>query len=139
MWSKLLVTSSLFSRLEIWRHAAGLFAGNPVLGVGLNNFKYTFASGESFFDAHSLYLQTASQMGLFGLLALFLILFGLVRKWFRLKTVSGMETAVMYSALGGIAVTFIGGIFDTTLHHEHAIIFTLLAGLMSGIREKEVR
>ncbi len=139
MWLKLFSTTSLVSRLYIWQHALDLLKESPVTGIGLNHFKYTFPlsyvpeAGSSYFDAHNVYLQTASQMGLLGLVSIFLIISGFLHQWLKLKTISGFERAVKYSALGGFLVTFIGGIFDTTLHHEHAIVFTLLTGLMIGL------
>ncbi len=139
MWLKLFSTTSLVSRLYIWQHALDLLKESPVTGIGLNHFKYTFPlsyapeAGASYFDAHSVYFQTASQMGLLGLVSIFLIISGFLHQWLKLKTTSGFERAVKYSALGGFLVTFIGGILDTTLHHEHAIVFTLLTGLMFGL------
>jgi O-antigen ligase len=142
MLSKLFATQSLISRLYIWQHAVTLLKENPLVGIGLNHFKYTFPAtytpeaGASYFDAHSVYLQTASQLGFLGLLSLFLIMYGFIHVFTKIKATSGFEMTVKYGALGGFLVTFVGGIFDTTLHHEHAIAFTILTGLMFGLYSK---
>ncbi|MCL4490724.1 MAG: O-antigen ligase family protein [Nitrospirae bacterium] len=139
MFLKLFMTQSLVSRSYIWQHALTLFLEHPATGIGLNHFQYTFPvtytpeAGASYFDAHNIYLQIASQVGLPGLFALFLIIFGFMAVYRKIRTESGFQKGIQYSALGGFLVTFVGGIFDTTLHHEHAIVFTLLAGFMFGL------
>lgn len=138
MWTKLFTTQSLVSRLNIWQHALDLLKENPVVGIGLNHFQYTFPqntieAGATYFDVHNVYLQTASQMGLLGLFSLFLIFLGFIRKWIQFKPASEFQKTVKYNALGGFLVIFVGGILDTTLHHEHAIVFTILIGFMFGI------
>jgi len=136
MLSKFLTTQSLISRMYIWQHAFNIFKKHPIVGIGLNHFEYTFPSTyleqRTLFDAHSIYFQTASQMGLLGTLSLLLIIYGFIYSWTKFRAVSSFEKVVKYSALGGFLVTFVGGIFDTTFHHEHAMAFTLLAGLYLG-------
>ncbi|MBZ0157204.1 MAG: O-antigen ligase family protein [Alphaproteobacteria bacterium] len=141
MWSKLFSFQSLISRSEIWQHAFSVFLEHPFTGIGLNHFKYTFPAdysfspeaGRTYYDAHNLYLQVTSQMGLPGLAILLLMLAGFLYGFRKVRASDGFTGAVQYGALGGFLVTFFSGIFDTTLHHEHAIAFTLLAGLMFGI------
>lgn len=138
MWSKLFMTKSLVSRIDIWKHAVEYFRENPVVGIGLNHYSHSFPlthpvePGNTVYDAHNVYFQTASQMGSLGLISLLLIIFGFFYKWVKLTTISSHGKVIKYSALGSFLVTFVGGIFDTTLHHEHAIAFTLITGLMFG-------
>jgi len=139
MLEKILSTKSLISRVDLWNQALKYFMEHPITGIGLNHFVHRFSlthpvePGNTVFDAHSVYFQTAAQMGIFGLLSLFLIIFGFLYQFVKIKATSGFERAIKYSALGGFLVTFAGGIFDTTLHHEHAIVFALLTGLMIGL------
>lgn len=141
MWSKLFSFESLNSRSRIWRHAFDLFREHPLTGVGLNHFQYTFPAdyafspeaGRTYYDAHSIYFQVASQMGLPGLIALLIMLAGFLYGFRKVRASDGFTRSIQYGALGGFLVIFFSGIFDTTLHHEHAIVFTLLAGLMFGI------
>jgi len=126
------------SRLDIWSGAMRLFLENPLTGVGLNHFNYRFPSnhpvepGNIVYDAHSLYFQSASQMGLVGLIALALLIVGFVKAWRGLRGGDGLGRALRFSALGAFLVITVTGIFDTTLHHEHAIAFTMITGLMFG-------
>jgi O-antigen ligase len=138
MRQKLLTTQSMISRLDIWKGAAGLFLDNPLTGVGLNHFNYRFPSNHPVepdnivYDAHSLYFQTASQMGLIGLVALMLIIVGFVKQWLHFKERDGFGKALRFGAMGAFLIIIITGVFDTTLHHEHAIAFTIITGLTYG-------
>ncbi|MFO0752012.1 MAG: O-antigen ligase family protein [Thermodesulfovibrionales bacterium] len=145
MWSKFSSFESLFSRSHIWRHAVTVFLEHPLTGIGLNHFHYTFPAdyafspeaGRTYYDAHNIYLQVASQMGLPGLAALFIMLAGFLYGFRKARATDGFTRSVQYGALGGFLVTFVTGIFDTTLHHGHGIVFLLLAGLMFGVGAKE--
>ncbi|RJQ53530.1 MAG: O-antigen ligase family protein [Nitrospiraceae bacterium] len=139
MWEKLFTLTSLRNRFYIWEYAINKMKENPLTGIGLNNFEYTFPltylqeAGKTFYDAHSLYMQTAAQMGLPGLISILMIIIGFIYTFTKkIRTTSDFEKGVQYSALGGFLVIFAGGIFDTTLHHENAITFSLFAGLMFG-------
>jgi O-antigen ligase len=134
MWDKLMSTKSFFARLSLWEHAIDFFRANPITGVGLDHYKGLIPAGvpdagKTFYDAHSLYLNVAAQMGLLGLSALALIIFGFIREFSKTKELSGFGESLKYGALGGFLVTFAGGLFDTTLHHGHAIACALLMGL----------
>jgi putative inorganic carbon (hco3(-)) transporter len=70
---------SWLSRLEIWRVAGQTFADYPVLGTGLHTFEavsranYVYTVVEPAFNfthAHNLFLQTAVNLGVIGLLTL---------------------------------------------------------------------
>jgi len=141
LWNKLLVTNSLISRLYIWKDAIVLFKEHPYFGIGPNHFAYLMPpgspdAGARYYDAHNIYLQTASQIGVFGLIGLFLIMYGFLREFIGSKSLSHFGLSLKYGALGGVLVTFAGGIFDTTLHHCHAIAFALLLGLFIGNIQK---
>lgn len=138
MWLKLFTTHSMISRLDIWRHAFNLFKEYPVIGIGLNHFSYTFPinhpvePGNTVYDAHSLYFQVASQMGIIGFLSLSLIIIGFIYTWINFNPKCGFGRALRFGAMGAFLITTVAGLFDTTLHHEHAIAFTMMAGLMFG-------
>lgn len=138
MWQKLSSFQSMISRLDIWSGAIRLFLENPLTGVGLNHFEFRFPSdhpvepNNTVYDAHSLYLQTASQMGLVGILSLIIIFWGFIKGWRGLQVSTGFNKASKYSSLGAFLVIAVTGIFDTTLHHEHAMAFTLISGLTFG-------
>ena len=59
------------NRADYWRVAADSFAGAPALGVGTAGFRVEWLRerdvAEGTVDAHSLYLETAAELGLIGL------------------------------------------------------------------------
>lgn len=146
MWQKLFSLQSMISRLDIWSEASSIFLENPLTGVGLNHFNFRFPPDHPIepnnivYDAHSLYFQTASQMGLFGILSLIIIFFGFIKGWRVLQGSAGFSKALRYSSLGAFLVIAITGLFDTTFHHEHAMAFSLISGLTFGylLRKDEV-
>jgi O-Antigen ligase len=68
------------SRYAYWRVAFRTFADHPLLGSGSGSFRFQWLLErdipEPVRDAHSLYFETAAELGLFGLLALGLFLGG---------------------------------------------------------------
>ncbi|MBF0456471.1 MAG: O-antigen ligase family protein [Nitrospirae bacterium] len=136
MWTKLPSGESFCRRLYIWNYAVTIIGKSRALGIGLNNFKYTFPAavegGRSIFDAHSVYLNTAVQSGVAGLCSLFAIAVGFIRRWFSIKG-GAFEQEIKFAALGAALVIFVGGIFDTTLHHETGMLFSILTGFMAGL------
>jgi O-antigen ligase len=89
------------NRYAYWRVALATFADHPLRGVGSAGYRVEWLErrhiGEVVRDAHSLYLETAAELGLVGLLAL-AALFG--------GTAAGVrrETAVAAAALAAWAV-----------------------------------
>jgi O-antigen ligase len=72
-----------------WIGALEIFRDHPIVGTGPNTFGAIYASYQrevNYYarDAHSLYLQTASDMGVVGLLALAVLLVWAGRAWWRM-------------------------------------------------------
>lgn len=138
MWQKLFSLKSMISRLDIWEEAIRLFIANPIFGVGLNHFSFKFPSDHPVepnnivYDAHSLYFQTASQLGLIGLLSLAVIFIGFIMAWRSIEDSTSFGKVLRYASLGAFLIIAITGLFDTTFHHEHAIAFSLISGLAFG-------
>lgn len=59
-------------RIIIWQNSLELIKIFPFTGVGLGNFKiaYNFYFGEEIMHAHNIYLNTASELGILGLIML---------------------------------------------------------------------
>jgi hypothetical protein len=68
------------NRYAYWRVAADVFADHPLHGVGSGGFAVEWLKrrdiAEGVRDAHSLYLETAAELGLLGLLALAAVVAG---------------------------------------------------------------
>jgi O-antigen ligase len=68
------------NRYAYWKVAATAFADRPLQGEGAGSFRATWLRERDFLesvrDAHSLYLETAAELGLGGLLALAVLIGG---------------------------------------------------------------
>ncbi|MFN0038625.1 MAG: O-antigen ligase family protein [Burkholderiales bacterium] len=135
-------------RPQIWNVALEAWREYPLTGVGMDNFSQitpdrlrtwranaTMPIDESryFFTshAHSLFFNTLAERGLYGFSALALLLFAwvfsLIRKRPTAKS-SNSVWAVWGASAGTFLVDVVAGSFNTTLHHEHAILSALCLG-----------
>jgi uncharacterized membrane protein YidH (DUF202 family) len=68
------------NRYEYWRVALRAFGRHPILGIGSSGFAVTWRrerpSPDGALDAHSLYIETAAELGVVGLALLALVLGG---------------------------------------------------------------
>jgi O-antigen ligase len=99
------------NRPSYWKVALRGFADNPLKGVGAHGFQQLWLQkrhiSESVQDAHSLYIETAAELGVIGLLLLFGWLGGiaaaLARLWRERVLVAGLAAAsaayVVHAAL----------------------------------------
>ena len=126
----------------------------PVFGVGLNNFikidaamtkdwqdKHGrwFADDDLYFasHAHSLYFNTLAERGLVGFAALLAMLAAMVTALWRSmpgKSASPLSLTLWGGAVGATLMMILGGLFNTTLHHENAALTMLLFGIWMASR-----
>jgi hypothetical protein len=76
------LTSLQSHRYAYWKVALGAFRDHPLLGLGSGGFPVRWLERrsiqESVADAHSLYVETAGELGLIGLVALGMLIAGIV-------------------------------------------------------------
>ncbi len=127
--------------LEGWRHY-------PWFGVGMDNYVlidpervkgWLAAEGRPydpgqfvhFPHAHSLYINTLAERGLFGAGVLLLVLLAWLAAVFRPPSphAGDLDWTLWGAAFGAWFVTIGVGLVNTTLHHEHGILAVLLLGL----------
>jgi len=109
------------SRLDLWRAGLRLFREHPLLGVGPDNFRRLYGPhlGPRAMDdrihANSLYVETAADLGLLGLLALVVLIATLVVAARRVHDVEGRAGALAVAAflLHGVVDQFLA--FTPTL------------------------
>jgi O-antigen ligase len=121
----------------------------PVFGVGISNFAkidpevvagwqgkggQSFAPEDLYFSshAHSLYFNTLAERGFIGSLPLLVFLAGIGLALYRQRPLGGstpLRQTLWGAALGAWVITVVGGVFNTTLHHEHALIAMILFGI----------
>lgn len=137
-------------RLETLDTALEMLRQYPLIGVGAANFsavspellqQWVERRGETFVrenyyfssHAHGVFTNTLAERGLigFGVLCAFGLAWA-VALWRRRP---GIDTDVMArlcwgAGVAGWSVVFVGGLFNTTLHHEHGMLATLCLGLL---------
>jgi O-antigen ligase len=144
----------LFKRDRIWN--AGLIAWRefPLFGVGVGNYgqvneervrAWKAGRGERFdkqdyyylSHAHSLYINTLTERGAVGLAALLAVLAAWA--WSLVRYLPGADASpFVWTAWGGAAsawlVNVLIGFVNTPLHHEHALLSTILLGGWLALR-----
>lgn len=125
-------------RLELWSLAVALFAQNPFVGVGPDNFRWRYgaAAGKDHWDtrtfSNSLYLEILATTGILGATAFFGLV-GVAALWlyrFTRSRGSSMATAALASSLGGFLVH---GLFDYLLEFTSIYLaFWILLGAVSA-------
>ncbi|MBI5892857.1 MAG: O-antigen ligase family protein [Deltaproteobacteria bacterium] len=121
------------NRFKLWKLSVKTFQEHPIAGIGLNNYYLSGHEFAGFRHAHNLYLNTAVQTGVIGLTALAITIAGaflVLQKTKTLKEAEGIRQILWFSALGAYAVVLVSGLFNTTLHHEHGMLFTMLFGML---------
>lgn len=148
-WENVKVGSALSFRDALVRTALAAWQQYPWLGIGMDNFgkvtpervrAWDTAAGRPhdpkryFFSshAHSLYANTLAERGAVGLAVLAAVLIAwaafLVRR--RPRREDGDEAWLTWGcAASAWVVTVVAGLVNTTLHHEHGMLATLLLGL----------
>ncbi len=141
------------SRLEFWKAGLRMFEDNPVLGVGPGNFPPNYAAkyskagdfrGE--WVPHSIYMQVLSELGILGVIPVFLLFIGCFRLNARtrkyLKDQSGGKPNGFdyYMALGldmALIGYMVSGAFLTVLYYPHLwVILGMSVGLHTAVTSK---
>ena len=148
--------SLLNGREPIWNRAWLTWRQYPAFGVGINNFKnlsdekvrqWVEAEGKAYDEksyrgsshAHSIYLTTLVERGAFGLV----VLLALLGAW-SMSLITGLPSKhdpplhwlLWCGAAGAFATTVLIGFANTTLHHEHGLLATMLLGMWLGYRRQ---
>ena len=128
-------------RLELWGLALSLFREQPLLGVGPDNFRWSYgrAAGRSSWDtrifSNSLYLEILATTGLLGAAAFALLVASTLRGLYRVR--GGDATLVAATVTASLVGFLVHGVFDYLLALTPIYLaFWILLGVASAaIRE----
>lgn len=124
----------------------------PVFGIGITNFEKVspelaaswqsvhgqmFPAEDLYFasHAHNLYANTLAERGVLGFLPMLVLLAALGVALVRRRPAgdsAAFSQALWGGALGAWLILVVGGLFNTTLHHENAMLGMILMGIWLG-------
>lgn len=121
-------------RQEVWHFALAAWQQHPWFGVGMDNFAQVVDPSRRalYPHGHNLYLNTLAERGILGALPLFAVLIAWgVTLWRRFPVASApaLDWVLWGGAATALFVSAAVGMVNTTLHHEHGLLATLLLGL----------
>jgi O-antigen ligase len=141
----------LAARQDIWRVAILAWQHNKLFGVGIKNYgeidsqriqDWLQADDQPYIaddylpypHGHSLYLNTLAERGLFGsvVVLLNLLLLGYLLVRYRPPRSLPDYRVFWFAASGALLANLVVGLFNTSLHHEHALLSMILFGCWLG-------
>ena len=140
---KMVDTVTFECRYHFWRAAILAYAENPVFGTGPNHYQRTdferYGIPEKFrySHPHSLPFKVLSEFGTVGVIAFVFMIYSFIRQ-FRAPPEEKQAKIYFCGAVGAMMIILGGGVFNTTLHHETAMIFSLLVGLSAAYGRTDV-
>lgn len=136
-----------FFRINLWRAAVSMFTDHPWFGVGLDNFLYAYR-GRYILDAawqepnlnhpHNIFLDFATRLGLFGLIAGGWLIWETARSYMRnLKSTDAEWFPVAAGFSGALVAMIAHGLVDHSLFLiDLAYVFFLLVGVAVWLETK---
>jgi len=137
-------------RPQLFNTSLVLLKYSPYWGIGLENSKYFYnydkfedvckeleitihpntyiPKGANVQHAHNLYMQSLVERGAWGSVSLILLMLYWIKKLFQdYRQIKDDDLRFFWScSLAAFLMVFIGGIFNTTLHHEHGTLCIIL-------------
>ena len=140
------------ARIKIWRGALLAWQQYPAFGVGIKNYEqinienllnWCQKDGDAcnaddylpYAHGHSLYINTLTERGIFGLLVVLiniLMLLFLIYKYRPDSDDNDNYRMLWTAAFGVLFLNLVIGLFNTSLHHEHALLSMIIIGLWLG-------
>ena len=126
------------NRYAYWKVALDTFAAHPLIGDGSGSFAVDWLAKRKIpdpaRDAHSLYFETASELGLVGLVALALFLTGSVAAAVSARRVDAAAAAGSIAALA-VWLVHLGVDWDWEMPAVSLIGLLLIAGLVALVEQ----
>jgi O-antigen ligase len=139
----------LGDRERVWNISLEAAEWSPVFGIGINNWgkikpediQRSVEKNGKIYNAdsylfqghsHSIYLMALVEKGIVGLLSLFIFMFGWIFylfKNFRNISNDSLGSYLWAGSFSAWLATFGIGLVNTTYHHEHGILASILLGM----------
>lgn len=137
---------TLQGRLQAWQGTIEMIAANLISGVGPGNYADAFrpftppGTGVTYYFAHNDYLHFISEVGIFLIPILIVLMYTLFTCGFsRLKSENTQQRSITIGAMGGIIAMLIYSVSDFNLHiPANALLFIVLAAMVAAPGEKNV-
>jgi len=125
------ITSSLSGRGEVFSATLQMLREHPVFGVGLGGYTYQFRGRMSTLYHHDIWLTFWVELGILGVIAFGVILFGLLwRGWRAWPQSQGFNRAVLWGVLGALVLWTVHGFVDSPYwKNDMSVEFWILAAL----------
>jgi O-antigen ligase len=125
------ITSSLSGRGEVFSATLQMLRDHPVFGVGLGGYTYEFRGRMSTLYPHDIWLTFWVELGIAGVIAFGVILFGLLwRGWRTWPRSKGFNRTVLWGTLGALVVWTVHGLVDSPYwKNDMSVEFWILAAL----------
>jgi O-antigen ligase len=125
------IPPSLNGRQEIFGAALGMIRAHPILGLGLGGFSYQFRGVSPEIYPHDVWLTFWVEVGLLGVIAFAVILFGLLwTGWRAWPSTRAWHRAVLWGVLTALVVWTIHGFVDSPYwKNDMSVEFWMLASL----------
>jgi O-antigen ligase len=108
------VPSAVNGREEVFGAALGMIRDHPVLGLGLGGYTFLFRGVQPEAHPHDLWLTFWIELGVLGLIAFTVILFGLLwRGWRAWPKAEGFSRPLLWGVLGALVLWTVHGLVDS--------------------------
>lgn len=125
------VPSSLNGREEVYGAALGMIRDHPLFGLGLGGYTFLFRGVQPEAHPHDLWLTFWVELGLVGLIAFTVILFGLLwRGWKAWPKAEGFSRPLLWGVLGAFVLWTVHGLVDSPYwKNDMSVEFWILAAI----------
>ncbi len=128
-------------RLIIWQQAADVFQEHPISGVGIGNYSFYLFPEEKYrtpIYAHNTYLDIASEMGIFALIAWIGIFLSCFWQLFKIikKTADKNLRIISIGLFGGLIWFSVHCFFETPIYSPQVLaMLMIIFGMVVGVRK----
>ena len=125
------IPPSLNGRQAIFGAALGMIRDHPLFGVGLGGFSYQFRGSTPEIYPHDIWLTFWLELGVLGVVAFAIILFGLLwRGWRAWPAAQGWNRPVIWGVLTALVLWTVHGFVDSPYwKNDMSVEFWTLAAL----------